>query len=262
MERLQLLGGAAGLLLLAGTSQLGLGSLGALAGVSWSLPLGALGVGAVQLEVPLGRRELLLERAPGLVGLGLPAALERLLEPPPFLDRLVEPGLERLQLPVAPGELGLQLQLALLRLGVLIPEVPHQLLGGVELGAEPEQLVGPSPALGVGGRARSPSSCWAACTSAAKARACSSSAVPTPASGRGHQRLEGRLRRGAAAGLGRAAPWSVLLVRGEPGEVVLGGIGRAGRGVGAARGGGDAGAARGGQGADGGARARRRTRRR
>jgi hypothetical protein len=54
---------------------------------------------------------------------------------------LVEPRLERLQLSVTPGELGPELELALLRLRVLVAEVSHQLLGGVKLGAEPHQLV-------------------------------------------------------------------------------------------------------------------------
>src|SRR4029079_9361019 len=67
--------------------------------------------------------------------------LQRLLEATPFLDRLVEARLERLQLSILPGQLRPQLELRLLRLRVLVAEVSHQLLGAVDLGAEPEQLV-------------------------------------------------------------------------------------------------------------------------
>ena len=98
-------------------------------------------MGAVQLEVPLSGRQLVLQHPPGLVGLGLSATLEGLLEAPPLLDRLVEPGLQRLQLSIAAGELGLQLQLALLSLSVLVAEVTHQLLGAVKLGTEAQQLL-------------------------------------------------------------------------------------------------------------------------
>ena len=203
---------APGLLLLAGTGQLGLGGLGPLLEVL-ELPLGALGVGPVQLEVPLGRGELLLERAPGLVRVGLSAALQRLLEPPPLLDRLVEPALERLQLPVAPGELGLQLQLALFRLGMLVPEIAHQLLGGVDLGAEPEQLLGARRPSARGPEGSSTSSCWAACTSAAKARAWSSSiAVRSPGARTILSPSDGNSSAGGGGGerpRSRAGPWSV-----------------------------------------------------
>src|SRR5262249_35721307 len=113
------------------------------------LPLRALGVGPVQLQIALGGRQLVLERAPPLV-VSLSATLERLLEAPSLLDGLVEPALQRLELSVAPGELVLELELPLLGLGVLVAEISYQLLRSVELGLEPEQLVALARGTGLG----------------------------------------------------------------------------------------------------------------
>src|SRR5215831_16145982 len=61
-ERRDVVRAQPGLLLLAELGELGLGGLGSLPEVL-QLPLRSIGVGAVQLEIPLGRGELLLERA-------------------------------------------------------------------------------------------------------------------------------------------------------------------------------------------------------